>query len=119
MLALEFFTWWYGRGWSTLARNAQRRLVRTAHLFSLPILIRTLFAPWRRIMTFPGAGLDAHVRAATDNLVSRCIGFVVRICVLFSALIILIIVFIAALIQLLLWPLLPPAVIIALLKGMV
>jgi hypothetical protein len=78
MLALEFFTWWYSQGWSLLVHNAKHRLVRTSHLFSLPVLIRTLFAPWKRITTQPGAGLEAHVQAATDNFVSRCIGFVVR-----------------------------------------
>jgi hypothetical protein len=117
MLALEFFTWWYGQGWSLLAQNAKHRIVRTSHLFSLPILIRTLFAPWKRITSQPGAGLEAHVHAATDNLVSRCIGFVVRIFVLFAAIVILIIIAVIAVFQIIAWPLLPPAVIACVIKG--
>ena len=117
MLALEFFTWWYGQGWLLLARNVQRRLVRTSHLFSLPILVRTLFAPWRRIMTYPGAGLQAHVRAATDNVVSRLIGFVVRLLVLFTAGLILSFMLLLATVELIIWPLLPLAAVAAIIKG--
>jgi hypothetical protein len=111
MLALEFFTWWYSQGWSLLVHNAKHRLVRTSHL------IRTLFAPWKRITTQPGAGLEAHVQAATDNFVSRCIGFVVRIFVLFAALVIVCIVTVIAVLQIILWPLLPPAVLVCTVKG--
>lgn len=119
MLALEFLTWWYSRGWLLMARNGQRRLVRTSHLFSLPILIRTLFAPWRRIMTYPGAGMQAHIRAATDNLVSRVVGFVVRILVLIAAGLILSCMLVLAVVELIVWPLIPLAVVAALLKGLI
>jgi hypothetical protein len=119
MLALEFFTWWYSQGWALLARNARRRVIRTSHLFSLPVLIRTLFAPWKRILTYPGAGFEAKVRAATDNLVSRFVGFFVRIFVLFFAGLILLLVCLAAIVQLIAWPLLPPAALILLVKGLI
>lgn len=118
-MALEFFTWWYGHGWALLARNMHRRMVRTSNVFSVPILIRTLFAPWRRIMTYPGAGMGAHMRAATDNLVSRMVGFVVRLLVLLTAGISLALVLLLAVLELIAWPLLPLAVVAALFKGVV
>lgn len=117
MLALEFFAWWYGQGWQLQFRNLERRLTRTSHLFSVPSLLRTLFAPWRRIITYPGEGLEAHVRAATDNLVSRMVGFTVRLMVLFSAGVILSIVLMASLVEVLIWPLLPVAVPAAVARG--
>lgn len=116
MLALEFFSWWYSQGWALLARNIRRRIIRTSHLFSLPILIRTLFAPWKRIITDPGSGLEAHVRAATDNIVSRFIGFSVRILVLFTAGVILLFVCLSAIIELVIWPVIPLAIIFAIIK---
>jgi hypothetical protein len=119
MLALEFFSWWYSQGWVQLLRNIRRRMVRTSHLFSLPVLVRTLFAPWKRIITDPGAGLDAHVRAATDNFVSRLIGFCVRLMVLFTAGLILLFVGISAVVELILWPLIPLAVLFAIWKVIV
>lgn len=118
MLAIEFFRWWYGQGWLAQARNMQRRLTRTSHLFSLPSLLRTLFAPWRRIITYPGAGLEAHVRAATDNLVSRMVGFVVRLMVLFAAAVILFFVAVVSAVEFVIWPLLPLAIPASLIKGL-
>lgn len=117
MLVLEFFGWWYSQGWALLIKNAKNRLMRTSHLFSLPVLLKTLFAPWKRIITDPGAGLEAHVRAATDNLLSRAIGFTVRVIVLLTALVIFALVFIVALLQIIVWPLMPISVVVLLVKG--
>jgi hypothetical protein len=117
MLALELLTWWYGKGWVQLAKNMYRRLIRTSHVFSVPILVRTLFAPWRRIVTNRGTGLDSAVRAVTDNMVSRGVGFMVRLLTLLTASVVITLVMILAVIEIILWPLLPVAVIAALIKG--
>lgn len=107
MIIIELFSWWYGKGWGIVAENIQRRLVVTSHIFSLPVLVRTLFAPWRRILTYPSSGLGDHVRAIADNTVSRAIGLIVRLAVLFTASVILFVVFSAALVELIIWPLIP------------
>jgi hypothetical protein len=107
MLALELFSWWYGKGWYAVVSNMRRRLLRTSHLFSLPVLIRTLFAPWRRIITYPGSSLGAQFRAITDNTVSRVVGLCVRLSVLITASLMLVVVFVSALIGVLVWPLIP------------
>lgn len=107
MLVLTFFNWWYGRGWRGEIAAAKRRLDSVGTLFSVAILLRTLFSPWRRIISYPGAGFDAHLRAMLDNLVSRVIGFVVRISVLMSAAVIFVLLAVVGLVQILLWPLLP------------
>jgi hypothetical protein len=117
MLALEFFAWWYGRGWQQLAKNLQRRMRMTAQMFSAPILLKTLFAPWKRIMTYPGSSLDAKIRAFGDNMVSRAVGFSVRLFVLFTAAIMLVIVGFVAVVELVAWPLVPFAAVILLIKG--
>jgi len=117
MLALEFFTWWYSRGWRQLAKNMQRRIALTSSMFSVPILLRTLFAPWKRIITYPGASIEAKVRAFSDNMVSRFVGFTVRILVLFAAAIMLLIVSAVAVVELVAWPLLPVLVLVTLVKG--
>jgi hypothetical protein len=117
MLALEFFTWWYSRGWQQLAKNMERRITLTSSMFSVPILLRTLFAPWKRIITYPGSSIEAKIRAFSDNMVSRFVGFMVRIFVLFTAAIMLLIVSVVALIELVAWPLLPIVVLVLLAKG--
>ena len=53
--------------------------------FSVIQLTRTLFAPWRRIITYPGASIDEKFKAWGDNVFSRMIGFVVRLGVLIAA----------------------------------
>lgn len=118
MLAAQFFVWWYGEGWRTQGRLGRQRLTRTARSFSAPLLIRTLFAPWRRVVTNPGAGLDAKLQAMGDNLVSRAVGFTVRIFVLLTAGIMLFIIGVAAVVELVAWPLIPLAIVAGLVKGL-
>ncbi len=75
MIALEILIWWYRQGWMQVAKNAEQRFYKVSHLFSVPILVRTLFAPWRRIVTYPGASMDAKLRAMGDNMVSRVVNW--------------------------------------------
>jgi hypothetical protein len=110
MLAVSFLTWWYGHGWRQVAGNVGPRLSQVAAAFSVGQLLRTLFAPWRRIVTYPGASLTERWRAFVDNLVSRVIGFFVRFFMLFAALFALLTAAIALLLEMLLWPLLPLAI---------
>jgi hypothetical protein len=114
---LQFFSWWYGRGWTGLASRIRAQLAAFTALFSVNILLRTLFAPWRRIMSYPGAGLDAHMRALLDNLISRAIGFFIRILVLFAAGVSVIVLAVVWLVELILWPLLPPAILVCIVVG--
>lgn len=118
MLAVAFIRWWYGAGWKNLARNVQRRSQRTLDSFSVPTLLRTLFSPWKRIITSPGAGIDAHLRAIGDNAISRLVGFTVRLTVLLSAGLSLVVMMVFGLLQLAIWPLLPPAAIGLLIGGL-
>jgi hypothetical protein len=119
MMALAFFGWWYGVGWRQVVRNVGLRLIKTSHMFSVPILLRTLFAPWRRIMTYPGAGLSERVRALGDNLVSRAVGFTVRVFVLATVGLLLLLVAIAGIIEVVVWPVVPLGVVVAIVKGII
>lgn len=119
MLTVEFFSWWYSHGWLSAAHWAQKLLSSVSHTFSVPILLRTLFAPWRRIVTTPGASLDAKFRALGDNLISRAVGFVVRFFVLLTALLLWLITAAIGLLTLAAWPLLPIAAFVLLLKGII
>ena len=118
MLAVAFIRWWYGAGWKGVSVGVQRRMDHTAQSFSVPTLVRTLFAPWKRIVTAPGAGIDAHLRAMGDNAVSRLVGFTVRLTVLFSAGVSLAFMAGAGLLQIVLWPLIPPAAIALIVGGL-
>jgi hypothetical protein len=119
MLALELFTWWYGQGWAAAAQNTRKMLMSILHAFSVLILLRTLFAPWRRIITYPGASLEAKLHAFGDNIVSRAIGFVVRLIVLLTAFLMSAVALITGIAGVILWPLVPPGALLLLIKGLV
>lgn len=104
---LEFVRWWYGRGWAGALANIKGRAEALSDMFSVSILLRTLFSPWRRIITYPGAGIDAHMKAMVDNLVSRFIGFLVRVTVLISAGLVFLLLIVLSALELVLWPFWP------------
>ena len=115
----RFFSWWYLIGWKQVAESFGPRLKEVSDNFSVNQLSRTMFAPWRRIITYPGASFSDRIKAFGDNLFSRTVGFIVRLLVILTALVVAIIVSIITLIELILWPLLPPAVIGLLIAGVV
>jgi hypothetical protein len=118
MLAVAFVRWWYGAGWKQVMANVQLRLKRTADSFSIQTLVRTLFAPWKRIISTPGSGIDAHLRAIGDNMVSRAVGFTVRLTVLFTAGLCLLVLWVAGILQIILWPVVPLAAVGLIIRGL-
>jgi len=119
MLVASFFSWWYGAGWAKVMRSLRPRLRGVMDNFSVKQLLKTLFAPWRRIVTYPGRSLGERFRALGDNLVSRIIGFIVRVLVLLAAAVILLTITVLTLIEVIIWPLLPLAVPGCLIAGLV
>lgn len=107
---IAFFSWWYGNGWQQVVGSFRPRIRTIAENFSVTQLLRTLFAPWKRIITQPGRSLEARFRAAGDNAFSRCIGFIIRVGVLLAALVCVVVVALLTIIEIIVWPLLPLAV---------
>lgn len=118
-MLFEFWTWWYGIGWADISQRIGARVVGVWQQFSVGILLRTLFSPWRRIVAVPGKSFDAILRGMVDNTVSRFVGFFVRIFVLLAALILTSLAAIIGLVMVLFWPLLPLAVIYLLVRGVI
>ena len=116
---LSFLSWWYGRGWKAVFNSLGPRLKGVATNFSVSQLLRTWFEPWRRIVSYPGASLDAKIRAWGDNMVSRAIGFVVRSGVLIGACFAFVLVGIFTILEVIAWPLLPLAIPGCLIAGLV
>lgn len=114
---MALFSWWYGRGWRDVARGTRTMVTGVSQMFSVPILIRTLFAPWKRIVTYPGASLEAKLQAFGDNLVSRAVGFVVRLLVLLTACVVSVITLALGGIVTLVWPFIPLGVIVFVILG--
>jgi hypothetical protein len=115
---LSFLSWWYGRGWKMVFNSLVPRLRSVFNNFSVAQLLRTLFEPWRRIVSYPGASLGEKIRAWGDNVVSRAVGFVVRVGVLVSAFLTVIVVALLTILEVIVWPLLPLAIPACLIAGL-
>lgn len=106
-MLFEFFVWWYGPGWLLAWKNSLEWVRKVQLSFSIDVLLKTLFSPWKRIVSFGGRSIDEKFRAAIDNLISRIIGFCVRIIILFVALLLMAMTALAGILLAVLWPLLP------------
>ena len=79
MFIVGLLGWWYGPGWQQAARRVIARLAGTADFFSIGLLLRTLFAPFRQISAGSVRGsLSVVLHAWLDKLISRLIGAMVR-----------------------------------------
>ena len=118
MLFTDFLKWWYGPGWSLRLKMLVDHVKNLESFFSIATIFKTLFSPWRQNITTarPDQSLNDKMSALVDNLVSRVVGFWVRLFVLIAALIIIIVVFLLNLLYTIIWPLMPvsPAIIISL-----
>jgi hypothetical protein len=117
MLVLSWFAWWYGRGWAMAMGGVGHVLGMIGDSFSVPILIRTLFEPWKRIVSMPGASLEAKMQAFGDNIVSRVVGFSVRMTVLTTAGLLATSVIVLGSAWIVLWPLIPFVTFALIVKG--
>jgi hypothetical protein len=118
MIPLQFLTWWYTQGWRQVVTNLAQRSRTVAAAFSIGSLLRTMFAPWRRIISYPGTSLGDHFHSWLDNLVSRIIGFLVRFFVLIGAGLTLVAITLFSLVELVLWPCIPVIAVAAIIKGL-
>lgn len=79
MIIVWALSWWYGAGWLTQLARLRERLASSYDYFSIGLLARTLFAPFRQISAGSVDGpIGVKLRAFADKLISRAIGAIVR-----------------------------------------
>jgi hypothetical protein len=119
MLVIGFIQWWYTAGWSDAVRRVWHQARQVYRNFSIPTLLRTLFQPWRRITSSSDGPLTERLRAVLDNLVSRFVGFSVRIMALLAAAILLVLVLLFGGVFIAAWPFLPPLGLVLVIAGLI
>lgn len=108
MLVVSLLSWWYTAGWAQLAARAGARIGGMLEFFSVGLLLRSLFAPFRQISVGKVQGsLDTQLRAWADRQVSRGIGAMVRLAVIGFGLLATIMMIIVSVTLLVLWPIVP------------
>lgn len=113
MLIVSFLTWWYGAGWKQQLISLQERIASTYDYFSIDLLVRTLFSPFRQISAGSIRGpLGVQIRAWFDRLLSRTIGAIVRLVMIVVGAVALLITVLLGIILVLIWSIVPllPAV---------
>lgn len=110
MVIFSLFSWWYTTGWVILLRRVGERVQSVLGFFSVPLLLGSLFAPFRQISAGRVQGsLQVQLQAWGDRLFSRVIGAVIRSLLIIFGLISVAFVAAAGLICVLIWPFLPAA----------
>lgn len=79
MIALDYFYWWYTQGFLRFLKYLKSFIVILADVFSVRILVRTFFQPWKRDMSpTKGLSLDRIIKVWGWNLIARGFGMVIK-----------------------------------------
>lgn len=79
MFAVGLLQWWYGAGIRAQLGRVADSIRGMYDYFSIDLLARSLFAPFRQISATGVRGsFDVQFRAFIDRLVSRAVGTVMR-----------------------------------------
>ncbi|MBU6390285.1 hypothetical protein KGQ31_01920 [Patescibacteria group bacterium] len=83
-----YLLWHYTKALADLARIVSNYLWFIGNYFSINVLLRTLFSPWRRLAVTSGrGGEESFLGAFIINTIMRFVGFLVRaFTILFGAL---------------------------------
>lgn len=108
MAIVGMLTWWYSAGLMQALRTVSRRLAAVFDFFSIDLLLKTLFSPFRQISAGRVSGpIGVQLRAWLDKLVSRMIGAAVRSIVMLVGTVSLIIVVAVGLLYIVAWLIMP------------
>ncbi len=79
MVIVWALSWWYGAGFVSRLKLFRERMASATDYFSIDLLIKSLFAPFRQISAGKVRGpLGLQWRAFVDRLISRAIGVMIR-----------------------------------------
>lgn len=121
MIVTDLLGWWYGAGLAEVLRQITGRARRVLGAFSVGLLARTLFAPFRQIDAGNVRGsFDVQMHAWFDRTFSRVMGFFIRSVVIVSGCLAALLMIIVGVVWAVLWfvlPVLPVAGVFLLLSG--
>ncbi len=85
-----YVQWHYGRAFRDILTVGRNLMWFITHFFSIPLLLKTLFQPWKRIHeTYTHRGLEDFFATLVVNLMTRVVGALVRLSIIFVGLAIL------------------------------
>jgi hypothetical protein len=77
---VSYWVWHYTAALPLIYSVWRNLLWYVVHLFSTPLLLRTLVAPWKRITEdYAGGGVGEFASIIILNMLSRVVGFCIRL----------------------------------------
>lgn len=108
MLFVSLLKWWYSDGWRRRATIVNAQLDGMIDYFSVDLLAKTLFSPFRQISAGKVDGpLGVQLRAFGDRLISRVIGAMIRTVLLVMGMISIALTALFGLVVLMVWAFVP------------
>jgi len=107
---MKFLAWHYSEGLIYYLNRWVYSLRFIEHYFSIPLLIKTLFYPWKRLEsedTGPGFSISRYFENLSFNFISRLIGAMVRTVLIFAGLFMIAFVFVGGGLGIILWAIIP------------
>jgi len=119
-IILQFWTWYYTIAIKKLIHIWKNFIIFIKQYYSIPLLLKTLFYPWRRDITKYGRGFSFKnfFETLSFNLISRGIGFIVRSFAIVLGIICLLIVLVLGILALMLWIVLPMVLLFLIIIGL-
>jgi len=111
-IAIVFWRWYYGEAVKDVLTGWRNYIIFSLNYFSIPLLLRTLFSPWRRDITKKPRGLDVQriFEYVAFNSISRGLGFLVRFFTIIAGIIFSLVVVISGFVFFVIWLILPFAI---------
>jgi len=112
-IALVFWRWYYGEAIKDVLTGWKNYIIFSLNYFSIPLLLKTILAPWKRDITRKPRGFDVKkvFEYIAFNLISRGIGFLVRFFTIIFGIVFFLLVLVFGFIFFIVWLILPFAIV--------
>ena len=88
---VDFSLWYYSRAFYGIVSVWMNLMWFVTHFFSIPLLLKTLFAPWKRMTdSSHHAGLEDLLATIVMNIMTRIFGAIIRMCIILNGLFVLV-----------------------------
>lgn len=115
---VDYFRWHYTTAFRDVFIVWLNLVWFVMHFFSIPLLLRTLFAPWKRISEVYGrTGLEDLMATLLVNTMTRIVGAVIRFAIILVGCLVLLVVCLGLAAVLVAWVVLPLFVVYIALYG--
>ena len=117
----NYLVWHYSTAYNDIVHIWWNYIWFVNHLFSVPDVLKSLFAPFKRLQEKKSSILNHPEEFFSNllvNLIMRVVGFCLRTVIIFMALLGFIVVIIAGLFFLTLWSILPVLVVLLFVNGL-